>query len=95
VPNYEYRCPRCGVFEVPQAMGFAPRSQPCKNCGAESGRSFSIPYVNRSPTPLTMAIARAERSRDEPEVVTRMPPRKNRRPQPPDPRLKGLPAPSS
>ncbi|MPZ67715.1 MAG: zinc ribbon domain-containing protein [Pseudonocardiaceae bacterium] len=79
---YEYRCARCGVFEITRAMGSARRSHTCVHCGTEARRSFSVPHLNQPSTPLNRAIARAEKSRDEPEVVTRVPPQESRRPQP-------------
>lgn len=89
---YEYRCPQCGVFEIALAMGSASRSHGCVHCENEARRFFSIPHLTRSPTALHTAIERVEKSRDEPELVTQVPARKNQRPQPPDARIKRLPA---
>lgn len=72
---YEYRCPLCGVFEVARAMGSAAASHECAHCASEARRVYSVPRVNRAATPLTAALARAERSQDEPEVVTSVPAR--------------------
>ncbi|NDL59691.1 FmdB family zinc ribbon protein [Phytoactinopolyspora mesophila] len=90
---YEYRCAGCGIFEVARAMGSAPSSHPCARCGSDARRSFSIPHVNRAPTPLRKALDRAEKSRDEPAVVTRVPPQRDRQPGRQDPRRKHLPTP--
>lgn len=89
---YEYRCPTCGRFEVDRPMGAAPVSCECVHCGAASRRTFSAPHVNRTPKPLAEALSRAEKSRDEPEVVTAIPPgRRNPRRRVEDPRTKQLP----
>lgn len=88
---YEYRCPECGRFEIARQMGSAPPTCACAQCGGAAQRAYSAPLVNRTPRPLAEALTRAEKSRDEPEVVTTIPgPPPERRPQA-DPRLKLLP----
>lgn len=88
---YEYRCPECGLFEIPRRMGAAPATCTCAQCGAAARRAYSAPLVNRTPRPLADALTRADKSRDEPEVVTAIPGRRpDRRPRG-DPRLKRLP----
>lgn len=89
---YEYHCTRCGRFETHRPMGAAPRMCACAHCGEPAPRSYSVPHLNRTPKPLAAALTRAEKSRDEPEVVTTLPPkRRNLRPRVEDPRLKQLP----
>lgn len=89
---YQYRCPNCGIFETTREMGAATPTQPCANCGREARRRYSAPHLSQTPRPLADALDRAEKSSDEPEVVTRVPPRPGvGRPRSPDPRLQGLP----
>lgn len=78
---YQYRCPTCGVFDVVRGMGTASPSEHCMTCGSAARRSYSAPHVNRTPRPLADALNRAEKSREQPEVVNRIPP--GRRPPPP------------
>ena len=37
MPNYEYECPNCGVFEVFQKMSDKPKRK-CPSCGAKVRR---------------------------------------------------------
>ena len=76
---YDYRCDRDGVFEVTRALGSAPESTPCPECGGEATRVFAAPMLSSSPRALVAAIDHAEKSRDEPEVVTSLPPAGARR----------------
>jgi putative FmdB family regulatory protein len=74
VATYEYRCDQDGVFEVTRPLGTAPESVRCSVCGSEARRVFSIPMLRRgSRTGLFAAIEHAEKSRDEPDVVTSLP----------------------
>jgi putative FmdB family regulatory protein len=73
--TYEYRCDRHGVFEVTRPLGTAPELVTCSVCGSEARRVFSIPMLSlsRGSRALVAAIDHAEKSRDEPEVVTSLP----------------------
>jgi putative FmdB family regulatory protein len=73
VATYEYRCDQDGVFEVTRPLGTAPESVTCSVCGSEARRVFSIPMVLRGSRALVAAIDHAEKSRDEPDVVTSLP----------------------
>jgi putative FmdB family regulatory protein len=74
VAIYEYRCDQDGVFEVTRPLGTASESVRCSVCGGEARRVFSIPMVRRgSRNGLFAAIDHAEKSRDEPDVVTSLP----------------------
>lgn len=89
---YEYRCPSCGVFEVERTMGTAAPSDCCVICGSTARRSYSAPNVNRTPRPLANALARAEKSREQPDVVSKVPPQRNAtRPRTSDALPTGLP----
>ena len=77
---YEYRCDQDGVFEVTRPLGTAPKSITCPVCRSEARRVFSKPMLSSSlPRALVAAIDHAEKSRDEPEVVTSLPPTGARR----------------
>lgn len=71
---YEYRCETDGNFDIQRPLGTAPESVACAVCGAASRRVISAPMVltsNRSA--WSAAIAHAEKSRHEPEVVSSLP----------------------
>jgi putative FmdB family regulatory protein len=94
VATYEYRCDGCGCFEQRMTMGTAAASTACPACGRDAKRIFSVPMTYRTPKPLASMLAREEASRDHPEVVDRLPPRRRpRRSTPPNPALARLPRP--
>jgi putative FmdB family regulatory protein len=72
---YEYLCSTCGTFEVTRPMGTAQASHPCLSCDYPARRAYGVPLLNRTARPLADALTRAERSRDQPEVVRSVPPR--------------------
>ncbi len=72
--TFEYRCDRDGVFEVAGPVGAPPAAATCPACGREARRAFSAPMLGSfAPRGLVAAIEGAEKSRDEPEVVTSLP----------------------
>jgi putative FmdB family regulatory protein len=92
VAIYEYRCGDCGCFEQRMPMGTATATAACPSCGRDAKRSFSVPMTYRTPKLLARMLAREEASRDYPQVVERVPPRRRpRRPTPPNPALARLP----
>lgn len=68
---YEFKCPRCGPFQVRRAFSDVGATTPCPVCGASATRVFSPPNLRRVPPAVAAALAREERSRHEPEVVHR------------------------
>ena len=76
---YEYRCDRHGAFEVMRAIGTAPVSIACPACEREARRVFSKPMLTSTPPGLVAAIDHAEKTRDEPDLVTSLPPSDPRR----------------
>jgi putative FmdB family regulatory protein len=93
---YEYRCDRHGAFEVMCAIGTAPASSACPVCEGEARRVFSKPMLTRTPRGLVAAIDHAEKTRDEPDLVTSLPPadpRKRTPVLPLTPTLRRLPRP--
>lgn len=71
MPTYEYSCPECGVLERPHSIGTAPMVESCVGCGCDARRVFSAPMLNRTPKAKSAVLARAEKSRHEPEVARR------------------------
>lgn len=71
--TYEYRCDIDGVFDVIRPLGTAPATIACVACGREARRIFSLPFLPSPAREVIAAIDRAEKSRDEPEVVTSLP----------------------
>jgi hypothetical protein len=75
VATYAYRCDRDGDFDVSQPMGTATRKSLCPVCNREAARVFRAPMLSLSPRALVTAIDRAEKTSDEPEMVSAVPPR--------------------
>jgi putative FmdB family regulatory protein len=93
---YEYRCTAHGPFEAAWPIGTAPASTPCPCCRRAAPRMFSAPMTARTPPAVVAAIDHAEKTRDEPDLVTSLPPRAagQRTPVLPlTPRLRKLPRP--
>ena len=93
---YEYRCDQDGVFEITRPLGAAPKSSRCAVCGSDARRVFSKPMLSSTPRALAAAIDHAEKTRDEPDLVTSLPPtgaRKRTPVLPLTPTLRRLPRP--
>ncbi|QRP47860.1 FmdB family zinc ribbon protein [Amycolatopsis sp. FDAARGOS 1241] len=94
--TYQYRCDQDGVFEVRLPMGAATPRWTCPECGGEAARSYSAPMLALAPRELVTEIDRAEKTRDEPAVVTAVPPAHGRTRRPAtasNPALQRLPRP--
>ncbi len=71
---YEYRCEAHGSFDIQRPIGTAPDAVACTACGAASRRVISAPMVmTSSRSAWSAAMAHAEKSRYEPEVVSSLP----------------------
>ena len=70
---YEYRCDHDGVFEIARALGTAPKAIMCPVCSGEARRVFSTPMLSSTRRELVAAVDHAEKTRDEPDVVTSLP----------------------
>lgn len=70
MPIYEYRCPRCDVYEIIRGMGAAPAEDTCPTCGQAARRKISAPHVARTGTAAFRLIDSTERSASEPRVVS-------------------------
>ena len=72
---YEYQCDGDGIVEATHPIGTAPASVTCPVCGREARRVYSAPMISSLPPGLVGAIDHAEKTRDEPDVVTSLPPK--------------------
>lgn len=75
---YQFTCDEHGAIELETAIGTAPQALECPDCGERARRVFSAPMLGRLPRATTTAVERAERTSDEPDVVTSIPPRTGR-----------------
>ncbi|MGV9993735.1 FmdB family zinc ribbon protein [Streptomyces sp. NPDC003374] len=90
--TYEFSCGRCGLFEVKLPIGTAPAERSCPRCGDFARRVYSAPALATTPPGVAALHGREEKSRENPEVVTRIPGR-NPRQSSPHPALARLPRP--
>lgn len=93
---YEYRCNSHGAFVVRRPAGQAPGSMACATCNQDAPRVYSAPMLRRANADRMAIIDQAEKSRDEPEVVSSLPrrhPSKRTPLAPPNPALQRLPRP--
>jgi putative FmdB family regulatory protein len=74
--RYDYRCRRCGCFEIACLLGTAPPEQPCPGCGEAATRVVSTPALVAGRTAVTRAVEADHRSASEPTVVATPPPRR-------------------
>ena len=70
---YEYRCARDGAFEITLPIGTAPSSVACPECSEVAARVYASPMVRSQPRALAAALDHEEKTRYEPEVVTKLP----------------------
>ena len=94
--TYRYRCVVDGVFDVSRPIGTAGSQWPCPVCNGVAVRVFSAPMLSLAPRALVAAIDSTEKTRDEPEVVSALPPRRARTRRPAaalNPSLQRLPRP--
>ena len=72
--TYQFVCAEHGGIELEAAMGAAPPTLSCPDCGGRARRVFSAPMLGGLPRAVTTAFESAERSGDAPDVVTSVPP---------------------
>jgi len=70
---YQFMCDEHGGTELEAAMGAAPPTLPCPDCGRQARRVFCAPMLARTPRAVATAFERSERSADQPDVVTILP----------------------
>ena len=73
--TFLYRCPADGILEMGWPVGTAPSQVSCPACAGDARRVYTPPLVSSGSRSARALMDRAERSRDEPEVVTAPPPR--------------------
>ena len=96
VVSYQYRCQNHGILTHNFPIGHAPERIECEDCTEFAGRYYSAPMTSRAPANRLALIDKAEKSRDEPEVVSSLPrrhPSKRTPMAPPNPALQRLPRP--
>lgn len=76
--TFEYRCPQDGDFEVNCPIGMAAPRVRCEVCGADAVRVFTAPMLTLAPRAVVAAIDWSESTRDEPSVVSSLPPGRGR-----------------
>lgn len=89
--RYEFRCSRCGVFDMALPMGAAPAAARCGSCGGPAARRYGAALLSGR-SPLRQAREAASRSADEP-ALTSGPPAAQPAPGRADPRRARLPRP--
>ena len=77
--TYQYRCSGDGDFEVRRPIGTAAEPVSCPVCGGDAVRVYTPPMLSTASRATVAAIDRAEKSRDQPDVVTSLPARSARR----------------
>lgn len=90
--TYEYSCNRCGSFDVKLPIGTAPTEQVCPQCSGKARRVYSSPATAFTSPVVAGLREQEEKSREDPAVVTRVPPRQAE-PRPTHPALARLPRP--
>ncbi|MGH3986957.1 MAG: FmdB family zinc ribbon protein [Actinomycetes bacterium] len=92
--TYPYRCQEHGAFDVIRPIGSAAVTSHCPTCGGDAIRVFSPPMLAHTSAALAAAHQRDEQSREAPEVVSVLPPRRSeRRAKPANPAVRDLPRP--
>lgn len=69
MPQYAFRCERCGPFECWRPFHEADKPMVCPTCQAVARRVYTAPGLVKTPPTLARAMYRAEKSAYEPEVV--------------------------
>ncbi|MEU6810370.1 FmdB family zinc ribbon protein [Streptomyces sp. NPDC046831] len=90
--TYEYSCSCCGPFDVRLPMGEAPARHGCPRCSGAARRVYSSRGLTPAPSAVTGLREQEEKSRENPSVVTRVPPRAAA-PKPVHPAVARLPRP--
>jgi putative FmdB family regulatory protein len=77
VPLYEFRCPRCGPFDLRCDMQDAAQAAPCPSCAQPAERIYTVSGGRSSTGPLRGADkldrARVDRARSGEPVITGSP----------------------
>jgi putative FmdB family regulatory protein len=84
MPVYEFECDAHGTFDEQRPMSLARASAACPACGGQARRVLSAPHVAQLATSERRARDVNERSRHEPRLAQREPPRSQ---DPPSPRM--------
>lgn len=71
MPLYDFVCGECGPFRAWALIRSSDGSAACPGCGAGCSRVLSVPQISTMNGMLRSAMARSERSIDEPRVAKR------------------------
>jgi putative FmdB family regulatory protein len=94
VPTYDYRCPRCGEFQLRRPMAESACETTCPDCALPAVRVFGAPALRGLDQTVRRALDASAGSADSPQVVTSVPGRSRRAtPLSTDPRHARLPRP--
>jgi hypothetical protein len=73
--TFLYRCPADGIVEMRWPVGTAPGQVRCPACAGDARRVYTAPMVPHGSRSAMALIDQTECTRDEPEVVSSLPPR--------------------
>jgi putative FmdB family regulatory protein len=79
VATYQYRCAQDGDFDVSRPIGMAAPQVRCAACGADAVRVFTSPMLSLASRAIVAAIDRSESTRDQPALVSSLPPGRRRK----------------
>lgn len=69
MPLYDFVCGDCGPFRAWTVIGAGDAPAECPDCGGACARGLAAPQISTMNVRLRSAMARSERSIDEPKVV--------------------------
>jgi len=93
VALYDYLCVGCGPFEISRPLGTAGPREICPICGRTAERAYGAPAVTSPRSAANRAREAADRSANEPQVLSGQLPRAASRPRTPNPVHAKLPRP--
>lgn len=74
MPLYEFRCPRCGPFDLRRDMQDVAQTAPCPSCAQPARRVYTVSGGSPATGPLRgadkLARARVDRARSGEPVIT-------------------------
>lgn len=71
MPLYDFVCGDCGPFRAWMIMAASESAAECPDCGHGCARVVSAPQISTLNGTLRSALARSERSIDEPKLVNK------------------------
>lgn len=71
MPLYDFVCGDCGPFRAWGVIATSQAAATCPDCGSGCSRELAMPQISTMNGALRKAMARSERSIDEPKVAKR------------------------